>query len=1210
MYIPNHWLCIVNCILNTHLQVKMFQSWFVNYPVTESYLKGEVLALQHHSLHQETPMKPPHIPNEPYHPPPRRKLPLQSPELCHRSEHLTISLEPICIMDSPANIGTPALLSSHCSRERLCATRNSGQHPGPFYSSHNVPFNQSNIRASVDGQQSRPPTDFHYISPKCMRDVSNYSTSSFHMRRDQVTKPKDTLCFSGSKNVTAINQDSNKHRPHVSPPERAAEEVYPQQPSYCEPQSPGNCHCPPSYCKYPLSRRSSDRRSDVGVPMMHSPARPDQDQQYKRVPSSVKSTPAEDSHCSSLKRRRDSEDNSTSPSLVSSLKCSSDFKLQQKTTDSHLCTEPVCGQSSHLVDTDAQDDDSKHYIRKAYITSSQDQIIKIRLSEMPADGCLRKTEVEPVRKTKCSTLFSPKVTSSLPHTHSTSVLQVKTPRTKMSIASKSSSKLNSGSQVELNKTGRLRRHGVMPNYTDYLFTPDPISYLVSPAHKTAKPERAGSTIKSTMPEKSCSSTTSVRSSTRVTGSSCQKTQNSTVRGFTNAEDTKVPYSVGNIQFQLPSVTLERIKLENIPSRSKDSEPITISGRQLQGTSVKSEEEHTTLLAHNVTSVTGTTASKEMFHFTEVKKETGERNGKKTNEEDSADIESVELDLDFSFELDVGLAQSSQSSEEEQLLSLQEMIESVTKPPDTPEKGAFSEPSTPGNHSMRLRARLSSPTKPGLYKNNLDLLLKEINTNKKAKKSEEQLLLMCKEDLLRIAKFEEDQEQQEEAITSEQQEFVQRYTLMSDGLREVPPGEAVFNLEKFGQIFNQDTLQLRKYMVKPQGMAQKTLLWSSPAQLRSHVTMGLFQEAYDCQSPCPTQVSRFLFKMMSVHTERLISEKILEVLRDIACTAACQIVESESQQFKVWVPSLADVTLVLLNMGVPFVSLFPFENLQPQFTEGDLLEDVYIYKSESPSHNKEQKTVPEHNYSTILKYLSLCMGLCPRAYSDDELLLLLSVLERVSLDTQLILQPSVEIFPLLYKILNNFRDWKSMLPRICLALTDLTDDHHNMCLLIQQLPDNKRGKQLRQHLSLSMISKLLNGKSTYRPTEEEFQLSALRPYLPAMQPSTIIQGMLSSSSRSWRDKDEDMAYLDQQSYYLCYSLLTLTNEASNFQSFPAHQNDQLLCLYSDLDVHVKCDIRESEKCLYRSKVKDLVSRIDIKWQNMLQKTKPFYSWSAV
>lgn len=56
------------------------------------------------------------------------------------------------------------------------------------------------------------------------------------------------------------------------------------------------------------------------------------------------------------------------------------------------------------------------------------------------------------------------------------------------------------------------------------------------------------------------------------------------------------------------------------------------------------------------------------------------------------------------------------------------------------------------------------------------------------------------------------------------EFLQRYSLMSNAIREVPPGEVVFNLERFGQIFDHETLQLRRCMVNPQGTAQKTLLW--------------------------------------------------------------------------------------------------------------------------------------------------------------------------------------------------------------------------------------------------------------------------------------------------------------------------------------------------------------------------------------------------
>ena len=67
----------------------------------------------------------------------------------------------------------------------------------------------------------------------------------------------------------------------------------------------------------------------------------------------------------------------------------------------------------------------------------------------------------------------------------------------------------------------------------------------------------------------------------------------------------------------------------------------------------------------------------------------------------------------------------------------------------------------------------------------------------------------------------------------------------------------------------------------------------------------------------------------------------------------------------------------------------------------------------------------HSLCSPLQYLSSCLSLCPRAYSDDELLLLLTVVGRVGLDTRLILQSSVELYPLQYKIINNIRDWNTM-----------------------------------------------------------------------------------------------------------------------------------------------------------------------------------------
>ncbi|XP_041743507.1 SMC5-SMC6 complex localization factor protein 2 isoform X5 [Coregonus clupeaformis] len=578
------------------------------------------------------------------------------------------------------------------------------------------------------------------------------------------------------------------------------------------------------------------------------------------------------------------------------------------------------------------------------------------------------------------------------------------------------------------------------------------------------------------------------------------------------------------------------------------------------------------------------------------------------EEDPLD---VELGLDLGLELEPSQASSSSSSEDE-LPSLQQILDRTTRPPDTPEKGTFTAPSTPVVPQHHSQLPVSSKTKPTSYRNNLDEMLKEKESIQRSKELETKLRLSCEENLLRLAEEEEEDESTENmeaAISHQQREFLQRFSVVSSAIRDLHPGEAMFSLDNFGRLFSQHTLQLRHCNVTPRDTAQKTLLWSTPDQFRSHVSSELIQRAYR-SSPCPPQVARWLFQMVSVHSDKLICHQVLKALKDIACSAAEHIVLNKSERFEVWVPSVGDVTLVFMNMGVPFVTLFPLETLQPSFTEGDLLEGIQI-RTESLPSKKELSTFPEHNFDSVIKYLSQCTSLCPRAYSDRDLLLLLSVVSRVGLDTQLALQPTEHLRSLLRNLINSIRDWDIMLPRICMSLINLSDDHHNLRWLVQLLPDNMRGKQLRRHLSVSAISKLLNNRCTYRPSNTEFQLSDLRQYLPRMRPSSLLRGLATSFRRSHNphregeeeEEEEDCASLDQQAYYLCYSLLALANEATNFEFFPPDQKNQLLLLCAELEKHIKCDIRESEKMLYRSKVKDFVARIYTKWQVLVQRTRP-------
>ncbi|XP_049591863.1 SMC5-SMC6 complex localization factor protein 2 [Syngnathus scovelli] len=735
----------------------------------------------------------------------------------------------------------------------------------------------------------------------------------------------------------------------------------------------------------------------------------------------------------------------------------------------------------------------------------------------------------------------------------------------------SPSKLNGSLSTPPAKRKKIHhRSRTVPNDYDQLFTPD---VILRPVLKTTKnktdeteerPPRCDPAVQSS--ENSCRKGEDA-------GGTCP---------------AKVPISSKHLHISLPYcyVSLVRLSIKSIVAKSKDRDVPRSCGHSTHESlkhDDKNKDERSSTSPRSRSPPTN-------------------RSNEREPPEDKVDSLDEDLDLSLGIAFDLESSHTSRSSDEEdELPSLQEIMNRVRKDPASPDKGdVFSEPSTPAvsdNTSKAPNVRRSS------YRNSLDQILKEMDTQKKAKENEAQLRTSCDEELLSVAEYHE-QEENRNDCSSEQQEFLQRYSLNSScAIRETPPGEVAFHLDKFGQIFNQDSLQLRQCTAKPQNTAEKTLLWSSPAQLKLHVNIGLFQDAYCSHSPCPTQITNFLFKMMSVHPERLLSEKMLQALCDIANSAASNIVKNQSHVFTVWVPALADVTLALMNMGVAFVTLFPFENLQPAFTEGDLLKNISI-QGECPPHNKEWNTFPEHNCNNILKYLSYCFSLCPKAYSDYELLLLLTLMARVALDPNFIPMAGVEINKLLNKIVKNIRDWDTMIPRMCQALTELTDDHHNMCLLVQLLPDNTRGKCLRRHLSLSMISKLLDGTCRYRPTGSEFKLTALKPYVAAMPPSSLRRFFRNTSSRS--STEEDLTFLDQQSYYLCYSLLTLTNEASNFRSFPTHQKAHLLALSSDLRAHVMCRMRESETCLYRSKVKDLLARIDTKWQMILHRMQPLNS----
>lgn len=162
-------------------------------------------------------MKPSQVPNKLSHPPPRRMLPLQSPELCHKDRlgpprHPLYHLGPIhssgFVPSSPVNIGSSANKLHPTPRDRLGPVPHSAHSPGSSCS-WLVPVSLTNSDTTTNRSQPSLPSNLNPASSQLMKDLSNQSLPS-HIRSDQVTKSEVTLFYSGSKNVTAPRQESNK----------------------------------------------------------------------------------------------------------------------------------------------------------------------------------------------------------------------------------------------------------------------------------------------------------------------------------------------------------------------------------------------------------------------------------------------------------------------------------------------------------------------------------------------------------------------------------------------------------------------------------------------------------------------------------------------------------------------------------------------------------------------------------------------------------------------------------------------------------------------------------------------------------------------------------------------------------------------------------------------------------------------------------------
>ncbi|XP_068255841.1 SMC5-SMC6 complex localization factor protein 2 isoform X1 [Nyctibius grandis] len=517
-------------------------------------------------------------------------------------------------------------------------------------------------------------------------------------------------------------------------------------------------------------------------------------------------------------------------------------------------------------------------------------------------------------------------------------------------------------------------------------------------------------------------------------------------------------------------------------------------------------------------------------------------------------------------------------EEEVFMPLQDILSSSPKPQAGTLEESFLDSFSQDTVTPLLKLHLSKPpvVSQVSYVNSLEHLLKEKEESKRVDELEKRL----QEDLQGMETNSSDGEDEnasgDEDLSEEHRAFIKRFSVIAHAIPDYHPGEDICDLSTSGKIFNHHNLDLRNFHFIPQNPIEKLLLSSSVTQQLSLAVNGFLSSAYSCIL-CPIPILKWLFQMMSVHPDYCVSTQILDRLMEITLKNA----SISDEQSKPWIPSLADVSAVFINMGVAFRFLFPLQHLQPNFNECDILS--HMQETVSKQQPREDLTsaspafssLPENNLINVVKFLGFCTTVIQGGYTDQEILLLLLLLFKISLEKQLKQIPLIDFQCLFVKLLISIKDWDTKMPELCLAVSELSSHHHNLLWLVQLVPSwIIRGREVRRRLSLVIISKLLNKKHVEIPDDTDEQMALLQQFLVYMKPSNLLKKMREGLEQQDAGGVHLHIELEQEAYYLIYVLLHLVSEASFFDVVNSNQ-----------------------------RVKDVVARIYGKWQDTIQTTRP-------
>ncbi|XP_027708424.1 protein FAM178B isoform X2 [Vombatus ursinus] len=286
------------------------------------------------------------------------------------------------------------------------------------------------------------------------------------------------------------------------------------------------------------------------------------------------------------------------------------------------------------------------------------------------------------------------------------------------------------------------------------------------------------------------------------------------------------------------------------------------------------------------------------------------------------------------------------------------------------------------------------------------------------------------------------------LTHEHRLLVKKFCVKLYMIPTLHPGEAVFLSQNHFLSFTLDRTSL-----VPRNSLEELFFNFTFAEQVSFLRKGLLGYLYLQTPSCPVPVLQWLFQLLTWPLE--ISSRAFRVLWDLSMNGISRQVGRDNTH--VWCPKLQEIIMAFQSLGGRGSNLYSKASLQLKLS----VHDKRV--GETMGSREEKGSTPESELETslsyICKFLMLCVMAQPGAYTDGELLSLMYLVCRASLDRQLRLLPTTDLQQLLLLLLEDVKDWPEKLPELCCMLSWVSDHHHNLLAAVQLVLDvTTRGRR--------------------------------------------------------------------------------------------------------------------------------------------------------